>query len=35
MIVALALVAAAAVGAVFVANTWESEARQDSLDRTM
>ena len=35
MIVALALVAAAAGGAMFVANSWKSEARQDSLDRTM
>ncbi len=34
MIAALALVAVAAGAAVFVANTWETEARQESLDRT-
>ena len=35
MIAALVIIAAAAGGASFMASNWESEARQESLDRTM
>jgi phosphonate transport system substrate-binding protein len=34
MIAALAIIAVAAGAAVFVSSTWETEARQESLDRT-